>query len=313
MTKIKRRVVLQNKQLIIEDDLHINMRLDIFVNQNIDDVSRSYIKKLIIDGKITVNSKTVKSGYKLKKDDIVLVNIPNDEVLDIEAEDIPLKIIYEDEYLLIVDKPKGMVVHPAPGNYNGTMVNALLYHCKGKLSSINGVIRPGIVHRIDKDTTGLLVVAKTNEAHSILSNDFKKHKIIREYRAITEGVINEESGIIDAPIGRHKKDRKKMAVRVDSKKNAVTHFEVIDRFKNNTYIKCRLETGRTHQIRVHMAYINHPLLGDELYGRKKQKYITNGQVLHARVLGFIHPIKKEHLQFYSPLPEYFQELIDYKL
>lgn len=284
-------------------------RLDTYLAEAFEDMSRSYIKKIIDDNGVFVNDKAVKANYRLKEGDRIEINVPDPRKLDVEPENIDLDILYEDKDIIVVNKPKGMVVHPAAGNYSGTLVNALLAHCQGGLSDINGVIRPGIVHRIDKDTTGILVVAKNNASHEGLSKKLKVHDIKRVYTAICEGVIKEDEGTVDAPIGRHPVERKKMAVNTKNGRNAITHFKVIERLKNATLIEARLETGRTHQIRVHMSYIGHPLLGDEVYGRKNQKFKLQGQALHATVLGFEHPVTGEYMEFSSELPEYFQELI----
>lgn len=285
-------------------------RIDAWLSQKLDGYSRSYIQKLIDDGYVLINGKKVKSNYKLRMDDEVLFSVPKPEKLDVKAENIQLEILFEDNHIIVVNKPKGMVVHPAAGNYTGTLVNALMGYCGESLSDINGVIRPGIVHRIDKDTSGILVVAKTNEAHEKLSSLLKEHDIKRIYVALVEGIIREEAGKIDAPIGRHRVERKKMAVNLKNGRNAVTHFRVLERFKNATYVECRLETGRTHQIRVHMSYIGFPIIGDEVYGRRKQRFDIRGQALHAKVLGFVHPITNEYMEFVVDLPEYFKELLN---
>ncbi len=289
----------------------ISKRLDIFLSENIKEATRSYIKNLIDDSKITVNGKVVKSGYKLKLNDSIDVEIVEKVSENIVAEDIPLDIVYEDEDIIIVNKPKGMVVHPANGNYTGTMVNSLMYSHEGKLSSINGVIRPGIVHRIDKDTSGILVVAKNDNAHKNLSEQFKVHSIKRKYVALVKGIIKEDSFTIDLPIGRSSKDRKKMAVTDKNSRNAVTHISVLKRFysSNVTLIEAELETGRTHQIRVHMAYSHHPLVGDEVYGKKDSNFKVEGQMLHAKYLGFIHPKTNEFMEFDSKLPDYFEDIL----
>ncbi|GAB6170349.1 RluA family pseudouridine synthase [Clostridium carnis] len=287
---------------------NIGERLDKYLTIVIEGKSRSFIQGLMGSGNILVNKCEVKSNYKIRKDDIISIIMPEPEVLDIKAEEIPLNIIYEDEDVAVINKPQGMVVHPAPGNYTGTLVNAILYHCKD-LSGINGVIRPGIVHRIDKDTSGILVIAKNDEAHNNLAIQFKDHSIKREYYALVEGKFNKLEGTIDKPLGRHKKERLKMAI-IDDGKRAVTHYEVLEQYNNGTsLVKCKLETGRTHQIRVHMASIGHPLVGDPLYGLKKQKFKLNGQVLHAKTLGFIHPRTKEYMEFDSELPKYYNELL----
>jgi len=283
-------------------------RIDVFLSEKIEDMSRSRIQKLIEDNKIKVNAKEIKSNYKIKNGDEITVEVPKPVMLQIQAEDIDIDILYEDDDIVVVNKPQGMVVHPAAGNYTGTLVNALLKKCR-TLSSINGVIRPGIVHRIDKDTSGVLVVAKNDYAHQHLAEQIKEHTVKRVYIALTEGVIKQDQGTIDKPIGRHPIHRKKMAV-IENGKRAVTHFKVLERYKENTLVEARLETGRTHQIRVHMAYIGHPLVGDPVYGFKKQKFNLKGQALHAMVLGFIHPRTGEYMEFSSPLPDYFQNLIE---
>jgi 23S rRNA pseudouridine1911/1915/1917 synthase len=285
----------------------IGKRIDVFLASETD-YTRSYIKKLILEGLVLVNDNTVKPNYKLKENDKITLNIPEAEKIDIEPENIPLDILYEDEDIIVINKPQGMVVHPAPGNYSGTLVNALLYHCKN-LSGINGVLRPGIVHRLDKDTSGVMVVAKNDKAHFSLANQIKDRKILKKYVAVVEGVIKEDQGYVEAPIGRHRTDRKKMAV-VEDGRYALTLYKVLERFKNNTYVEAVIKTGRTHQIRVHMAYIGHPIVGDAVYGYKKQKFNLNGQALHARLLGIIHPKKNEYMEFEAPLPEYFVKLIE---
>lgn len=283
-------------------------RIDKYLTKIFTDQSRSYLQGLIEKGNVLVNDKSVKSNYKLKIYDEVKVTIPEPLILKAEPENIHINIVYEDSDVIVVNKPQGMVVHPAPGNYTGTLVNGLLYHCND-LSTINGVIRPGIVHRIDKDTSGILVIAKNDNSHNFLSEQLRDHSMKREYYAVVEGVLKQDKGIIDKPLGRNKKDRLKMGI-VEGGKRAVTHYEVLERYKSNTLIKCILETGRTHQIRVHMASIGHPLIGDSLYGFKKQKYKLEGQMLHAKVLGFIHPSSKEYMEFSSELPGYFKELIE---
>ena len=286
-----------------------NLRIDKYLSNVIEGKSRSFIQGLIDSNSILVNKKEIKSNYKLKLQDEIEVIMPEPIELDVKAENIELDIVYEDKDVIVLNKPQGVVVHPAPGNYTGTLVNGLLYHCKD-LSGINGVIRPGIVHRIDKDTSGILVIAKNDDAHNILASQFKEHSIKREYYALVEGKFNKLEGTIDKPIGRNKKDRLKMAI-VDDGKRAVTHYEVLEQYNNNTsLVKCVLETGRTHQIRVHMASIGHPLVGDPLYGLKKQKFKLQGQVLHAKTLGFIHPTKNEYIEFDSNLPDYYLELLN---
>lgn len=284
-------------------------RIDAYLSQKLG-VSRSNISKLIDEGLVLVNGKTAGKSYKVITGDKVEATKPDPVKLDVKAENIELDIVYEDSDLLVVNKPKGMVVHPAAGNYEGTLVNALLYHCKDSLSGINGVMRPGILHRIDKDTSGLLIVAKNDDAHIFLSEQIKEHSFTREYEAVVHGIVKESSGTIDAPIGRHPIKRKQMAVTSQNSKNAVTHFEVINRLNGFTHIKLRLETGRTHQIRVHMAYIGHPVAGDEVYGPKKVVQGLNGQCLHARKIGFIHPRTHEYMEFSSELPKYFTSFLE---
>lgn len=286
-----------------------NDRIDQYLSQELNEISRSYIQKLIKDGLVTVNNKNVKAKYIVSEGDHIQINLPEPQKLEIEPENIPIDIVYEDDDIAIVNKPQGMVVHPAPGNYSGTLVNALLYRLKS-LSSINGIIRPGIVHRIDKDTSGLLMIAKNNLAHEKLSKQLKDHSINRIYYALVDGNIKEEKGTIDAPIGRHPVDRKKMAVTTKNSKEAKTHFTVLERYGQYTLIEARLETGRTHQIRVHMSYINHPVTGDPVYGSKNQKFKTNGQLLHAKTIGFIHPRTGQYLEFDSQLPEQFLRILD---
>lgn len=285
-------------------------RLDQFLAAELTEHSRSYIQKLIKDGKVSVNGKKIKPGNRLQTDDKILLTVPPLEELHVLPEQIPLDIIYEDADVLLVNKPKDMVVHPCPGRYTGTMVNGLLAHCEGELSGINGVLRPGIVHRIDKDTTGVLVVCKNDMAHRSLAEQLKEHSITRKYEAIVYNNFSEEEGVVDAPIGRNPSDRKKMAVEYKNGKRAVTHYRVLDHLNQRfNYVECQLETGRTHQIRVHLASIGHPLLGDEIYGPKNGRKGLEGQCLHARVLGFIHPRTGEYVEFEAPLPEYFQELL----
>lgn len=283
-------------------------RIDKFLSEQELGITRSGIQKLIDDGAVTVCGKQISKNYKLKTGDTVSVEIPEPEILDVVPQNIPVNIVYEDDSLLVVNKPKGMVVHPAAGNPDGTLVNALLYHCKGRLSSINGVIRPGIVHRIDKNTSGLLMVAKTDTAHNFLAEQIKRHSFTREYQAILTGRLKEKSGSIDAPIGRSRYDRKKMCVTELNSKNAVTHYEVLEEFGQYSLVKFRLETGRTHQIRVHSAYIGHPVLGDDVYGKSYRG--LEGQCLHAKKIGFIHPETKAYMEFDSELPEYFTSVLN---
>ena len=289
----------------------IGKRLDIYLSEKNEDITRSYIKNLVDDKKILVNGKSVKSGYKVKNGDSIDVEIVEKVPENIVAEDIPLDIVYEDEDIIIINKAKGMVVHPANGNYTGTVVNSLMHSHEGKLSSINGVVRPGIVHRIDKDTSGIIVVAKNDNAHKKLSDQFKVHSISRKYVALVKGIIKEDELTIDKPIGRSTKDRKKMAVTDKNSRNAVTHISVLRRFytSNVTLVEARLETGRTHQIRVHMASLHHPLIGDEVYGKKDPKFKVEGQMLHAKSLGFIHPTTNEFVEFDSELPDYFNKIL----
>ncbi|MEZ0536053.1 RluA family pseudouridine synthase [Caldicellulosiruptoraceae bacterium PP1] len=283
-------------------------RIDIYLSEKLEK-TRSNIQKLIEDGNIKVNEKTIiKSSLKIKDGDIIEVLIPEPKKLDIVAQNIPFDVIFEDEHLIVINKPKGMVVHPAAGNYENTLVNALLYKFEGKLSDINGVIRPGIVHRIDKDTSGLLIVAKTNIAHLRLSEDLKEHKIKRTYFAITDGIIKEDRGTINAPIGRNPKNKLKMAV-VPNGKEAITFYEVLERFQNNTFVKLNLKTGRTHQIRVHLSYIGYPIVGDTVYGKKNNQFNIEGQILHAGEIEFYHPITNELMQFQCEIPNYFNEVL----
>ncbi len=284
-----------------------NIRIDKFVQ--IEDITRARLQTLIEDGYVKVNSQIcTKTNKKLKSGDIIEVLVPPPVSYEVKAENIPLDIVYEDESLLVVNKPQGMVVHPANGNYDGTLVNALMYHCKDDLSGINGVMRPGIVHRIDKDTSGLLVVAKTNDAHMSLAKQIKDKTVTREYVCVANGLVTPKKGIIDAPIGRHPTSRLKMAVTDKNSKNAVTHFEVLEYFQNSTYLKCRLETGRTHQIRVHMQFIGHSIIGDPVY-TLKNPYNLKGQALHAKTLGFVHPVTNEYMEFCADIPEDFSNLL----
>ena len=285
-------------------------RIDKDMSILIDSLSRSFIQKMMKEEKVLVNGKPAKANYRLKTEDEICFELPEAVEPDIEPENIPLDILYEDADVLVVNKPKGMVVHPAAGHYGGTLVNALMYHCKGSLSGINGCLRPGIVHRIDMDTTGSLIVCKNDIAHTSIAAQLKEHSIVRRYRAIVWGVIKEEEGCVDVPIGRHPSDRKKMAAGVRNGKEAVTHYRVLERFRSYTYIECRLETGRTHQIRVHMDSIGHPILGDPVYGNRKCPFQLQGQTLHAMTLGFIHPVTGEYVETTAPLPGYFQHLLD---
>lgn len=296
-------------------DENIGERIDKCISVMYEDFSRSYIQKLIKDCKVSVNNKVVKGSYVLKENDHVVFDCPDSVIPDILPENIPLDIIYEDSDVIVVNKPKEMVVHPAPGHYSGTLVNGLMYYMLNSsenngLSSINGVLRPGIVHRIDMNTTGSLIVCKNDKAHIAIASQLKEHSINRIYVAIVNGVIDSEEGTVDKPIGRSDKDRKKMAVNVKNSKNAVTHYKVIEKFKKHTLIECRLETGRTHQIRVHMASIGHPVLGDDIYNSEKCPFKLTGQTLHAKTLGFIQPSTGEYIEVNAELPDYFVELIN---
>ena len=285
------------------------MRIDKFLADELPELTRSHIQKLIKEEMISVNSYPVKANYKLNSDDAIFVRIPEPELPDIVPENIPLDILYEDQDILIVNKPKGMVVHPAPGHYTGTLVNAVMYHCKDNLSGINGVTRPGIVHRIDKDTTGSLLICKNDASHRYFADLLKEHAITRKYHAVVCGNLKEDTGTVNAPVGRHPTDRKKMSTRCANGRPAVTHYKVLERFGDYTYIGCILETGRTHQIRVHMASIGHPVLGDTVYGPAKCPFKLEGQTLHAKILGIRHPATGEYMEFDAPLPEYFEILL----
>lgn len=290
------------------DEEKVGIRLDSFLSDSLEGQSRSYIQKLIEQNAVLVNEKGSKSNYKLRKNDVIEVQIPEPVPLDVKAEEIALNIVYEDKDIIVINKPQGMVVHPAHGNYTGTIVNALLSHCDS-LSGINGVMRPGIVHRIDKDTSGIIVIAKNNEAHASLSEQLKEHSITRCYNALVEGRVKNDTGTIETLIGRNPKDRKEMAVVARNGKRAVTHYKVLESFDSFTLIEARLETGRTHQIRVHMSSIGHPIVGDLVYGYKKQHFETKGQLLHARILGFIHPSTGKYMEFEAPLPDYFEKIL----
>lgn len=285
-------------------------RIDKFLSVLVVDSSRTSIQKSIENGYVFVNGKNVNKKYKVQAGDEVKICEQELKVLDAEPENIPLDIVFEDEHLLVVNKPRGMVVHPAPGNYSGTLVNALLYHCKDSLSGINGVLRPGIVHRIDKDTSGLLIVAKTDKAHLGLAEQIKEHSFTREYNAVICGHLKEQSGTVNAPIGRSTKDRKKMCVTAQNSKNAVTHYTVIKEYEKYSHISLKLETGRTHQIRVHMAHLGHAVAGDAVYGNDKFSASLGGQCLHAIKIGFVHPITNEYLEFTTDLPQYFKEFLN---
>ena len=285
-------------------------RLDVVLSEQCSDLTRSYINKLCKEERAALNGKTSKGNKKCKEGDVITLQVPEPTELEILPEEMNLDIVYEDQDVILINKPKGMVVHPAAGHYSGTLVNGLMAHCKDDLSGINGVLRPGIVHRIDKDTTGILIVCKNDMAHQSIAKQLYDHSITRKYHAIVYGNIKEEEGTVNAPIGRSLKDRKKMGIVMDGK-HAVTHYKVLKRLKKGfTYIECQLETGRTHQIRVHMASIKHPLLGDDVYGPKKSKYTLEGQCLHAKVLVFVHPITGEYMEFEVPLPKYFEKLLN---
>ncbi len=290
-------------------------RLDAFIGYNTDELSRSYAVRLIEKGLVSVNGKAVTSKkHAVAAGDVITIEMPEPEVLEIKAEDIPLEIVYEDDDVAVINKPRGMVVHPGPGNHSGTLVNAIMYHMGGSLSSINGVIRPGIVHRIDKDTSGLLMIAKNDKAHESLAAQLKEHSVTREYTALVYDNIKEDELTIDEPIGRDERNRMRNAVNGASARNAVTHIRVLERFSRYTLVKAILETGRTHQIRVHMAYMHHPLVGDELYGPRRQSskvegITVSGQLLHAGTLGFVHPSTGEYMEFHSDLPEVFEQVL----
>lgn len=291
------------------DQDQAGQRLDLFLTKVCPELTRTYIQKLIDQEQVKVNDKISKANYKLKEGDFVQVQVPPPEALEVTAEEIPLEILFEDGDVVVINKPQGMVVHPAHGNYSGTLVNALLFHCQD-LSGINGVLRPGIVHRIDKDTSGVLMVAKNDQAHLSLAEQIKDHTVKRIYKALVHGNIQEETGLVDAPIGRDENDRKKMAVTLKNSKEARTRYQVIERFGDYTLLEARLETGRTHQIRVHMAYLGHPVVGDPVYGPKKAPFNLNGQLLHAELLGFNHPRSDQYLEFSAPFPAYMASTIE---
>lgn len=285
-------------------------RIDKYLADLLPDMTRSYLQKVMKQEQVLVSGQAVKANYRIKAEDMIEVTIPDAVEPDIQPENIPLDILYEDDYILIVNKPKGMVVHPAAGHTSGTLVNAVMFHCKENLSGINGVLRPGIVHRIDMDTTGSLIICKNDMAHNHIAEQLKVHSITRKYRAIVHGVIKEDDGRIEAPIGRHPVDRKKMAINEKNGKPAVTNYKVLERFRDYTYVECQLETGRTHQIRVHMSSLHHPLLGDAVYGPAKCPYKLQGQTLHAATIGLEHPATHEYLEVTAPLPAYFEELLE---
>ncbi len=296
-------------EMVVADEFD-GWRTDKFLSEQLQELSRSYIQKLIGEGRVLVSGNAVKASFLVRTGDHIEVFMPPPTSLTVEPENIPLDILYEDADVILVNKGKNMVVHPAAGHYSGTLVNALLYHCKGNLSGINGVLRPGIVHRIDRDTTGVIIACKNDRAHQSLSEQLKVHSITRKYNALVHGAFETETGRIEGAIGRHPNDRKKMAVNEKNGKPAVTNYTVLENFGiKYSHVECRLETGRTHQIRVHMAWMRHPLLGDTVYGREKEPFSLNGQALHARVLGFIHPSTGEYMEFEAPLPEYFTGLL----
>ena len=299
------------KYNFVINDEQQSTRIDLVLSLQLQEVSRSFVQKLLEKGAVTVNGKVCDSKkYKVNNGDEIEITVPEPEELKIEAENIPLDIVYEDDDLMVVNKPRGMVVHPAVGNENGTLVNAIMYHCGDRLSSINGVIRPGIVHRIDKDTSGLLMIAKNDMAHESLSQQLAEHSITRRYEALVFNNFNEDEGTVDAPIGRDPKNRLKQAVTSQNSKHAVTHWRVLERFGKYTLVEAKLETGRTHQIRVHMSYIKHPLVGDFVYGPSKQPFSVEGQLLHAKILGFVHPRTGQYMEFERPRPEIFEETLN---
>ncbi len=292
------------------EDIYDGYRLDKYLSEAIPELSRSYLQRVIKESGILVDGKAVKGSYRVSQGEEIHLRVPEAVIPEIAPEEMPLEILYEDGDVILINKPKNMVVHPAAGHYSGTLVNGLLYHCQGSLSGINGVLRPGIVHRIDKDTTGVLIVCKNDRAHNCLAEQLREHSITRRYRAVVYGNLKEDEGTVNAPIGRHPTQRKRMAVVREGGKEAVTHYRVLERFGKFTYVECVLETGRTHQIRVHMASIGHPLLGDEVYGKGKSPFHLEGQTLHAIVLGFRHPSTGEYMEFEAPLPAYFEHLLE---
>ena len=298
------------KQEYIVPEKSSGLRIDKFLTESCPDYTRSFLQKLLKSELVEVNGKPVKSSYKTAAGDTVTFEVPEAVEAEITAQEMPLDILYEDEDVILINKPKGMVVHPAAGHYEGTLVNGLMHHCREQLSGINGVMRPGIVHRIDMDTTGVLIVCKNDLAHNSIAEQLKVHSITRKYYAVVFGSLKDDEGTIHAPIGRHPNDRKKMSINSKNGKDAVTHYKVLERFHGYTLVECRLETGRTHQIRVHMASIGHPLLGDQVYGPAKQPFRLQGQTLHAGVLGFLHPRTGEYMEFSAPLPKYFEELLE---
>lgn len=284
-------------------------RIDALLAESLPELSRSFIQRLLEEGRVLLGGKAVKKSYKPTPGDVLVLDIPEPEEMTAEPQDIPLNIVFEDEDVIVVNKPRGMVVHPAPGHPDGTLVNALMFHCGDSLSGINGVIRPGIVHRIDMDTSGLIIAAKNDKAHQALADQLKDHTLARTYEAVVRGNLKDDAGTVNAPIGRHPTDRKRMCVTEKNSRQAITHWEVIERYQGWTHIRCRLETGRTHQIRVHMAYIGHPILGDMVYGAKKPELGLTGQCLHAKALRFIHPRTEKSIELNCPLPEYFEDIL----
>lgn len=284
-------------------------RIDALLAESLPELSRSFIQRLLEEGRVLLGGKAVKKSYKPAPGDVLVLDIPEPEEMTAEPQDIPLNIVFEDEDVIVVNKPRGMVVHPAPGHPDGTLVNALMFHCGDSLSGINGVIRPGIVHRIDMDTSGLIIAAKNDKAHQALADQLKDHTLARTYEAVVRGNLKDDAGTVNAPIGRHPTDRRRMCVTEKNSRQAITHWEVIERYQGWTHIRCRLETGRTHQIRVHMAYIGHPILGDMVYGAKKPELGLTGQCLHAKALRFIHPRTEKSIELNCPLPEYFEDIL----
>ena len=306
---MKKKIRARNMKIII-DKTNEGTRADVFLAEYDSEITRSRAQKLIEEGNAAVNGRTIKTSYRLCEGDALEYTVPAAAETEITPEDIPLDIVYEDKDMLVVNKPQGMVVHPAAGNYSGTLVNALMSYCGNSLSGINGELRPGILHRIDKNTSGLLLVAKSDRAHLGLSEQIKAHSLTREYLALVHGNIAADSGTFDAPLGSDSKDRKKMTVTDKNSRNAVTHYFVLERFGKYTYIKCRLETGRTHQIRVHMSKNGHPIVGDDVYGRKKEEFRLNGQLLHAYKVGFVHPVTGEYMEFERAVPKYFEDVLN---
>ena len=296
------------QEIFVEED-GTDDRIDKFLAEQCEELSRSFLQKLLKSGEVSVNGQAVKASFRLSEGDLIVFEVPEAAKPELLPEPCPLDILYEDEDVILVNKPKGMVVHPAAGHYSGTLVNALMYHCRDSLSGINGVLRPGIVHRIDMDTTGVIIACKNDVSHRYIAEQLKEHSITRRYQAIVHGRLKTDEGTVDAPIGRNPQDRKKMSINERNGKPAVTHYHVLNRFRDYTHIECRLETGRTHQIRVHMASIGHPLLGDAVYGPARCPYRLEGQTLHAGVLGFVHPRSGKYMEFSAPLPEYFEKLL----